>query len=71
MSFVFSDASVQRVVVEPDTRNKAVQALNAAVGFRPLEVVALSYKYALLSTCTRSQHLAASRSGGPLPENAG
>lgn len=58
MEFVFSDPAVRRVVVEPDVCNRAVQELNAAVGFRVAEIVALSYKEALLSTCTREQYQA-------------
>lgn len=59
MAFMFSDPAVRRVVVEPDVRNGAVHALNAAVGFREVEVIAVSGKDALLSTCTREQYQAA------------
>lgn len=56
---VFSDPFVERIVVEPDIRNKAIQALNARVGFRPLGTVQLretngTTKDALLSFLTRS-----------------
>lgn len=50
----FADERVERVVVEPDARNTAVHALNAAVGFVPVAEVRLSDKTALLSTCTRA-----------------
>lgn len=56
MAFLFSDTAVRRVVVEPDVRNVAVHALNAAVGFREVEVIAVSGKQALLSLCTREQY---------------
>lgn len=56
MAFLFSDVRVARVVVEPDVRNEAVHALNAAVGFRVERRVALPDKIALLSTCTRREH---------------
>ncbi|MDF9715839.1 acetyltransferase [Nocardioides sp. ChNu-153] len=50
----FADPAVGRVVVEPDARNTAVHALNAAVGFEVEGEVRLSDKTALLSTCTRA-----------------
>lgn len=59
MEWLFSDPSVRRVVVEPDVRNTAVHALNAAVGFRVAGPVRLPDKEALLSLCTREQFQAA------------
>ncbi|WP_037906968.1 GNAT family N-acetyltransferase [Actinacidiphila yeochonensis] len=59
MAELFADPSVRRVVVEPDVRNTAVQALNAAVGFRTVGTVRTPHKEALLSTCTREQFEAA------------
>ncbi len=59
MELLFSDPANERVVVEPDVRNTAVHALNAAVGFRVVDTVALPGKQAHLSTCTRKQYLAA------------
>jgi hypothetical protein len=47
--------AVHRVVVEPDVRNTAVHALNAAVGFTVEGPVRKPEKQALLSTCTRAQ----------------
>ncbi|MDT0345557.1 GNAT family N-acetyltransferase [Streptomyces litchfieldiae] len=55
MELLFADPATRRVVVEPDTRNKPVHALNAAVGFRVEGTVALPGKDALLSFCTREQ----------------
>lgn len=59
MRHAFTRPGVERVIVEPDLRNKAIQALNARVGFRPVRPIALSepdgpIKQALLSVCTRN-----------------
>lgn len=59
MELVLSDPAAHRVVVEPDVRNTAVHALNAAMGFRVLTTVTLKDKEAHLSTCTRAQFRAA------------
>ncbi|WP_017572541.1 GNAT family N-acetyltransferase [Nocardiopsis halotolerans] len=59
MELLFSDPGTERVVVEPDVRNHAVHALNAATGFRVDATVALKDKDAHLSTCTRAQFRAA------------
>ena len=59
MAWLFSDPDVRRVVVEPDVRNTAVHALNAAVGFTVLGPVAKPEKEALLSICTRASFEAA------------
>ncbi|MGW7008745.1 GNAT family N-acetyltransferase [Streptomyces sp. NPDC054933] len=59
MELLFDDPANQRVVVEPDVRNHAIHALNAAVGFRVMDTVSLPDKHAYLSTCTREQYLAA------------
>ncbi|MDH6128490.1 GNAT family N-acetyltransferase [Kitasatospora sp. GP82] len=55
MAFLFEAPAVRRVVVEPDVRNTAVHALNAAVGFEVLGPIAKPEKEALLSVCTREQ----------------
>ena len=55
MDRLFADPAVRRVVVEPDVRNKAVHALNAAVGFVAEREVQKPEKKALLSFCTREQ----------------
>ncbi|MDT3397719.1 GNAT family N-acetyltransferase [Streptomyces sp. B1866] len=63
MELLFADRAVRRVVVEPDVRNTAVHALNAAVGFEVAGAVAKPEKDALLSTCTREQYRAAVADG--------
>lgn len=54
----FADRGAARLVVEPDERNRAVLAKNAAAGFRILRTVELpegpGVKRAVLSTCTRA-----------------
>ncbi|WP_441246363.1 GNAT family N-acetyltransferase [Kitasatospora sp. McL0602] len=55
MAFVLDDPAARRVVVEPDLRNTAVHALNAAVGFEPAGPISKPEKEALLSFCTREQ----------------
>ncbi|OIK24609.1 GNAT family N-acetyltransferase [Streptomyces malaysiense] len=55
MARLFEDPAVERVVVEPDVRNKAVHALNAAVGFVAEREIRKPEKEALLSFCTREQ----------------
>jgi len=55
MAHLFEDPAVDRVVVEPDVSNKAVHALNAAVGFVPEREIQKPEKKALLSFCTREQ----------------
>lgn len=53
MELLFADPATRRVVVEPDVRNTAVHALNAAVGFEVVGTVQKPEKEALLSICTR------------------
>ncbi|MEW2446154.1 GNAT family N-acetyltransferase [Streptomyces parvulus] len=55
MTELFADPATARVVVEPDVDNKAVHALNAAVGFVPEREIQKPEKKALLSFCTREQ----------------
>ncbi|MEU6059679.1 GNAT family N-acetyltransferase [Streptomyces sp. NPDC047097] len=55
MRELFADPDTVRVVVEPDVRNAAVHALNAAVGFETVREIAKPEKDALLSVCTRKQ----------------
>ncbi|MEV4497392.1 GNAT family N-acetyltransferase [Micromonospora arborensis] len=59
MTWLFADPATRRVVVEPDVRNTAVHALNAAVGFQVVGPIAKPEKDALLSVCTRAQFQAA------------
>ncbi|MGW7819167.1 GNAT family N-acetyltransferase [Streptomyces puniciscabiei] len=56
---LFADPRTRRVVVEPDVRNKAVHALNEAVGFVPVREIQKPEKRALLSFCTRERFRAA------------
>ncbi|MFI7078480.1 GNAT family N-acetyltransferase [Micromonospora sp. NPDC049903] len=64
MAWLFTDPATRRVVVEPDVRNTAVHALNAAVGFEVVGPIAKPEKTALLSICTRERFVAATRSEG-------
>ncbi len=59
MAELFADPATARVVVEPNVDNKAVHALNAAVGFVPAREIRKPEKKALLSFCTRAQFEAA------------
>lgn len=61
VGLLFADPAVRRIVVEPDARNTAVHALNAAVGFEVVATIAKPEKDALLSVCTRDRFLAATR----------
>ncbi|WP_159614558.1 GNAT family N-acetyltransferase [Glutamicibacter sp. JC586] len=60
----FAQPGIERIIVEPDARNKAIHALNARVGFRAIRPIQLteadgSTKAALLSICTRNEFEAA------------
>ncbi|MGW1723070.1 GNAT family N-acetyltransferase [Streptomyces sp. NPDC002306] len=55
MAHLFEDPATARIVVEPDVGNKAVHALNEAVGFVPHHEIRKPEKKALLSFCTRAQ----------------
>ncbi len=57
LAWLFADPAVRRVVVEPDVRNTAVHALNAAVGFDVAGPITKPEKRALLSFCTRDRFL--------------
>jgi RimJ/RimL family protein N-acetyltransferase len=59
MTRLFEDPAVARVVVEPDVSNKAVHALNEAVGFVPEREIDKPEKRARLSFCTRAQFASA------------
>ncbi|MER7456602.1 GNAT family N-acetyltransferase [Micromonospora sp. NPDC126480] len=65
LDWLFADPATRRVVVEPDVRNTAVHALNAAVGFTVVGPIRKPEKEALLSICTRDQFLAATRKEVP------
>jgi RimJ/RimL family protein N-acetyltransferase len=58
MRFCFADPAVRRVVVEPDHRNHAIAALNAAAGFAVIREVRLPTKTAVLSVATRATYAA-------------
>ncbi|MFE9607122.1 GNAT family N-acetyltransferase [Streptomyces sp. NPDC006012] len=55
LAHLFADPATTRIVVEPDIRNKAVHALNEAVGFLPAREIRTPEKAALLSFCTRAR----------------
>lgn len=55
MAELFADPRTLRVVVEPDVRNTAVHALNAAVGFEVVGRIEKPEKDAYLSICTREK----------------
>ncbi|OUD86568.1 Aerobactin synthase [Clavibacter michiganensis subsp. michiganensis] len=57
VAHLLRDPAVERLVVEPDVRNTRIQRLNELVGFRPLRVVDLGAKHALLSVVTRDDAL--------------
>ncbi|PWB26377.1 GNAT family N-acetyltransferase [Flavobacterium sp. HTF] len=57
MKFVFSDLRIQRIVVEPDIRNKKMFGICHRVGFEDADVVHLPHKTALLAFCTREQFI--------------
>ncbi|MGN9809227.1 GNAT family N-acetyltransferase [Micromonospora sp. BQ11] len=65
LDWIFADPAVRRVVVEPDVRNTAVHALNAAVGFTVVRPIRKPEKDALLSICTREQFRTATRGDVP------
>ncbi|MBG0560091.1 GNAT family N-acetyltransferase [Actinoplanes aureus] len=56
MDFCFADSDVDRVVVEPDVRNEAIERKNAEVGFVEERHVQLHDKVARLSFCTRAAY---------------
>ena len=55
MEFVFSHASIQRIVVEPDTRNEKLLALNKYFNIETREI-AMSEKTAQLAVFSRDQY---------------
>ncbi|MFD6249941.1 GNAT family N-acetyltransferase [Streptomyces roseolus] len=66
MRELFADPATARVVVEPDVANKAVHALNEAVGFVPEREIQKPEKKALLSFCTRAQFESATAVGASI-----
>jgi siderophore synthetase component/RimJ/RimL family protein N-acetyltransferase len=53
MHYLFNQVGARRVVVEPDSRNDKVRALNRKAGFAEVGVIALKTKQAMLSIATR------------------
>ncbi len=64
LAWLFDDPVVQRVVVEPDVDNHPIHAINAWGGFTVHRRVSLPGKDALLSFCTRADHLASAAHRG-------
>lgn len=58
MDFLFSDPSVDRIVVEPDARNEKIHRLNRRAGFEHVREITLPDKTALLGFCTRDRYQA-------------
>jgi siderophore synthetase component/RimJ/RimL family protein N-acetyltransferase len=56
MDFVFSNTAIQRILVEPDIRNKKMFALCQRIGFGLDKVVELPHKTAQLAFLTRSEY---------------
>ncbi|WP_456312452.1 GNAT family N-acetyltransferase [Pseudomonas shirazensis] len=57
MKFIFRDLTIERIVVEPDIRNKKMFDICHRVGFEDADVVHLPHKTALLAFCTREQFI--------------
>ena len=66
LEFLFADERTQRIVVEPDVRNTKIAALNVRMGFVPAGIISLPDKEAVLSFCTRANHLRALRALTPV-----
>ncbi|MGG8494997.1 GNAT family N-acetyltransferase [Tenacibaculum sp. TC6] len=56
MDFIFTDESIQRIVVEPDIRNKKMFALCQRIGFNLDKVIELPHKTAQLAFLNRETH---------------
>lgn len=65
MDFLFSDAAVERVIVEPDVENDKIHTLNRRAGFVYQKRVTLAEKTAALAFCTRADYQAARVSAAP------
>ena len=52
MHYLFEQVGARRVVVEPDSRNDKVRALNRQAGFTEMGVISLQTKQAMLSIAT-------------------
>jgi siderophore synthetase component len=56
MNFVFQDEKIDRIIVEPDIRNKKMFAICQRVGFQLDTIVELPHKTAQLAFLTRQKH---------------
>ncbi|BDD03800.1 GNAT family N-acetyltransferase [Aureibacter tunicatorum] len=56
LDFVFCDPEINRIVVEPDIRNKKMFAICQRVGFELDEIIELPHKTAQLAFLTREKH---------------
>lgn len=56
LDFIFSDAAVNRIIVEPDARNHKIHVLNRKAGFVFQQYVDLPHKKANLEFCTRTDY---------------
>ncbi len=56
MDFVFQDAAINRILVEPDIRNKKMFALCQRIGFQLDKIVELPQKTAQLAFLTRERY---------------
>jgi hypothetical protein len=56
MEFMFSDARVKRIVVEPDVKNEKIHILNKRAGFEYQQIIELPNKRAYLGFCTRERY---------------
>jgi RimJ/RimL family protein N-acetyltransferase len=56
MDFIFTDESVNRIIVEPDIRNEKIHTLNKRAGFVYQKLIELPHKTAHLAFCTKDQY---------------
>jgi len=56
MDFLFNDAGVKRLIVEPDARNEKIHLLNKRAGFEYQHFITLPEKTAHLAFCTRESY---------------
>ncbi|HAP58717.1 MAG TPA: transcriptional regulator, partial [Cytophagales bacterium] len=59
LEYLFSEATTQRIVVEPDIRNAKIHTLNRRAGFRYQQILDLPHKRAHLAVCTRADYVQA------------
>ena len=55
LHFMFQDADISRVVVEPDHRNHKIHRLNKRAGFQHIKRIQMGEKLANLAFCTKQQ----------------